>query len=289
MSSRKKPQATRKTDVPEWAAEVKPSDDVMAMFYAPTGQPKLGPLIPVAPPSAAPELKEEAEPVYEQFDEATSESLPFSTDAQAITETTPTSMRAADELEISDNPLSVASQTEPKHSTVDHQDRPPQPHQANLPVTHGIGKSGVEPEPHIEHLSPTPIGDEACLTERNETGAINNSPNRRSPRGAGFERYFGEWKPFLTQGQISVLEALFDMTHAQEQAECFTSNAKIARAAGISARQTSAILKDLERFGFIARLETFNTRTKKGTIFHLHLTRQATPVSVKRVYHLEDE
>jgi hypothetical protein len=287
MSSRKKPQSTRKTDVPEWAADVKPSNDVMAMFYAPTGQPKQGPLIPVAPTSAAPEPKEEEGTVDEQDDDAASEPIPSAAQAEDVIKTIST--RDTDELEISDNSSLVDSQADPEHLTSDHHEPDLKHNPANLPVAHEMVMSGVKPKPEIEPLFPNLVGDEARLTKRSEVGPTNKSAKRQSPRGADFERYFGEWKPFLTYGQISVLEALFDMTHAQEQAECFTSNAKIARAAGISARQTSAILKDLEHFGFIARLETFNTRTKKGTVFHLYLTRQPTPASVKRVYHLEDE
>src|SRR5205809_949386 len=49
MASQKKPQSKRKVELPDWSNEVKPSEDVMAMFYAPTGVPKPGPLIPILP------------------------------------------------------------------------------------------------------------------------------------------------------------------------------------------------------------------------------------------------
>jgi hypothetical protein len=283
MSSRKKPQSPRKTDIPEWAADVKPSDDVMAMFYAPTGQPKPGPLIPVAPPNAAPEPKEESGTVDEPGNASAPVSFPSPTDAEEIIRT---NTQAAGKSEIRDNSPVVESQVAPEDSTSDHYGPDTLAHQANLGVTNQIESSEAESEPDTD---PDLVSDEARLSEISPASTINKSAKALSPRGADFERHFGEWKPFLTQGQISVLEALFDMTYARDQAECFTSNAKVAQAAGISIRQTSAILKDLERFGFIARLETFNTRTRKGTIFRLYLTRQATPVSGKRVYHLEDE
>jgi hypothetical protein len=104
---------------------------------------------------------------------------------------------------------------------------------------------------------------------------------------ATFEAHFGQWRPFLSESQLCVLEALYNMTHVKGAAECMTSMPKLAAAAGISERQTYNVVKELESNGFIERPETFNTATTKGTIFRLLLSRRTTP-GPKRRYHFGD-
>jgi DNA-binding MarR family transcriptional regulator len=105
-----------------------------------------------------------------------------------------------------------------------------------------------------------------------------------SPAAGAFEAHFGQWRPFLSEAQICVLEALYNMTHAKGVSECLTSMPKLAAAAGVSERQTYNVVKELERNGFIERPETFNTPTKKGTVFRLLLSRRTTPGPERRYY-----
>jgi hypothetical protein len=111
---------------------------------------------------------------------------------------------------------------------------------------------------------------------------------RLRERSAAFEEHFAVWRPFLTEGQMCVLEALYDMTHAKGTDSCMSSMPKLSAAAGVSERQTYNVVKELERHGFIERPETFNTPTKKGTIFRLHLIRRASADVPDRHYHYED-
>ena len=121
--------------------------------------------------------------------------------------------------------------------------------------------------------APTPVVD-----EQSHLAQLNNS----------FEGHFEQWRPFLSEAQMCLLEALFKMTHALGGDHCLTSMPKLAAAAGISERQTYNVVKELEKHGFIERPETFNTPTKKGTIFRLHLTRQAPHSNANRRYHFGD-
>jgi hypothetical protein len=98
-----------------------------------------------------------------------------------------------------------------------------------------------------------------------------------SPDVGAFDAHFYQWRPFLSEAQMCVLEALYNMTHARGVAECLTSMPKLAAAAGISERQTYNVVKELEKNGFIERPETYNTPTKKGTVFRLLLSRRTTP------------
>lgn len=108
-----------------------------------------------------------------------------------------------------------------------------------------------------------------------------------SPDAGAFDAHFWQWRPFLSEAQMYVLEALYNMTHARGVAECLTSMPKLAAAAGISERQTYNVVKELEKNGFIERPATYNTPTKKGTVFRLLLSRRTTP-SPERQYHFGD-
>jgi DNA-binding MarR family transcriptional regulator len=104
------------------------------------------------------------------------------------------------------------------------------------------------------------------------------------PAVVDFDAHFGQWRPFLSEAQMCVLKALYDMTHALGIAQCLTSMSKLAALAGVSERQTYNVVKELERNGFIERPETFNTPTKKGTVFRLLLSRRTTPGPERRYY-----
>ena len=129
-----------------------------------------------------------------------------------------------------------------------------------------------------ETSPPAPEGIFPQEEERDET---------QSPDAAAFNSHFGQWRPFLSEAQMCVLEALYNMTHATGVAECLTSMPKLAAAAGISERQTYNVVKELEKNGFIERPTTYNTPTKKGTVFCLLLSRRTTP-GPERQYHFGD-
>jgi DNA-binding Lrp family transcriptional regulator len=76
------------------------------------------------------------------------------------------------------------------------------------------------------------------------------------------------------------------MTHGEGEAECFTSMPKLAALAGLKERQCYNVVAQLEQLGFIERPEIFNTPTKKGTVFRLFLSPQASPSGAKRRYHI---
>lgn len=127
----------------------------------------------------------------------------------------------------------------------------------------------------VEEASPTP--EETILSEEVRTPLSASNTDV-------FDTHFGQWKPFLSEAQMCVLEALFNMTHAKGVAECLTSMPKLAAAAGVSERQTYNVVKELEKNGFIERPETFNTPMKKGTVFRLLLSRRTTPSPERRYY-----
>ncbi len=125
----------------------------------------------------------------------------------------------------------------------------------------------------VEEVQPFKAG-----TEEQSTEGIPSTDEQ------AFEMYFAQWRPFFTEAQVSVLKALYQMTHARGEVECLSSMPRLAAEANISERQTYNVVRELERMGFLERPETFNTRTKKGTLFRLLLSRRDTPGPARRYY-----
>jgi hypothetical protein len=156
------------------------------------------------------------------------------------------------------------------------------------PESTGVTASLVEAKPVAEPLQIFKELKGQTEARREERPTPRVETTRPRERSVAFEEHFGQWRPFLSEGQMCILEALYDMTHAKGTDSCMSSMPKLAAAAGVSERQTYNVVKDLEKHGFIERPETFNTPTKKGTIFRLHHTRRATPTVPDRHYHYED-
>jgi hypothetical protein len=155
-------------------------------------------------------------------------------------------------------------------------------------VSTGVTSSLVEAKPAVEPLQIFKELKGQTEAPREERPTARVEAARPRERSVAFEEHFGQWRPFLSEGQMCILEALYDMTHAKGTDNCMSSMPKLAAAAGVSERQTYNVVKELEKHGFIERPETFNTPTKKGTIFRLHLTRRAIPTVPDRHYHYED-
>lgn len=265
MSSSKKRPSNRKIEIPDWATDVKPADDVMAMFYAPTGQPRPGPLIPLPPTDTA------AEPSQQE------------TSGEAV---------KAEEIPVIEQPAALQQDGFPAPPPPQE---PPEvivpPELETSPDTGGaeiIAAESIQTTPTETQVTPP-----APAKKRREPDAAAPRPESLSaiPSGqidAKFEAHYGQWRPFLTERQLKVLRILYGMTHAQGRDECLTSTLKLAAAAGLSPRRTSDIVQRLEAFGFIARPETYNTRTTRGTIFRLYLMPQRVPQNLERQYHTEE-
>jgi hypothetical protein len=120
------------------------------------------------------------------------------------------------------------------------------------------------------------------------TGVVRPRDKKVEPDTTGassFGDFSRRWSPVLRAGQISVCRALFEMTHALGQNECFTSMPKLAAAAGLKERQCYNIVAQLELLGFIERPDIYNTSTKKGSVFRLYLSPQSLSSDGRR-YHI---
>ena len=143
------------------------------------------------------------------------------------------------------------------------------------------------------------VGQALSTTTRNTpaqkiAGVVEYVPAQPAPaRGKVPATSFGDfskrWSAILRSGQMSVCRALFELSYAVGQTECFTSMPKLAAAAGLKERQCYNVVAQLEQLGFIERPEIFNTPTKKGTIFRLFLSQQQSAAEPNRRYHIGGE
>jgi hypothetical protein len=173
-------------------------------------------------------------------------------------------------------------------SELDLAENEPAPPIIENPESTGVAASLVEAKPTSEPLQIFKELKSQAEAPREEMPPPRVETARPRERSVAFEEHFGQWRPFLSEGQMCILEALYYMTHAKGTDNCMSSMPKLAAAAGVSERQTYNVVKELEKHGFIERPETFNTPTKKGTIFRLPLTRRSTPAVPDRHYHYED-
>lgn len=88
---------------------------------------------------------------------------------------------------------------------------------------------------------------------------------------ATFSLFKQKYGQLLGQTRTAICEAIYDLSYGLGQSECFYSASKLAAATGFSDRYIFKLVGQLESFGFIEKVEIFNTATKKGTTFRLHL------------------
>lgn len=123
----------------------------------------------------------------------------------------------------------------------------------------------------------------------NIAGVSSNAAPSAEAATQSFADFSKRWSPVLRSGQMSVCRVLFELTYSAGLSECFTSMPKLAEAAGLKERQCYNIVSQLEQLGFIDRPEIYNTSTKKGTVFRLHLSPQLNAAGPGRRYHIGGE
>jgi hypothetical protein len=96
---------------------------------------------------------------------------------------------------------------------------------------------------------------------------------RASTEGAAIislGEFLARWGMILRSGsrigKLRICEVLYENTYAAGVDTFFT-----AKLTGIEKKQCSVNIKQLESLGFVERLNIYNTATKQGTEFKLHL------------------
>ena len=108
-----------------------------------------------------------------------------------------------------------------------------------------------------------------------------------------FDDFVARWNFVLRSGgragKLRICQVLYENTYGIGQDTFFTSYEKLARLTGLEKKQCAINIKQLESLGFVERVNIYNTATKQGTEFKLHLE-QLSP-STRRVprHHYYDE
>lgn len=90
-----------------------------------------------------------------------------------------------------------------------------------------------------------------------------------------FESFAERWGFVLKSGgragKLRICEVLYNNTYAVGHETFFTSYEKLAKLTNLEKKQCSINVRQLESLGFVERLNIYNTATKQGTEFKLHL------------------
>ncbi len=108
-----------------------------------------------------------------------------------------------------------------------------------------------------------------------------------------FDDFVARWGFILRSGgragKLRICQTLYESTYGAGQETFFTSYEKLARLTGLEKKQCAINVKQLEGLGFIERVNIYNTATRQGTEFKLHL--EQLPPSARRSpqHHYYDE
>jgi DNA-binding MarR family transcriptional regulator len=246
--SKKRPRPERDVDLPDWADDVTPADEVMRKFYAPTGAFKPGP-IPIPPP-------------------VTDTALPITPPSERTAEDTRPDLTSAEEL----NNIRHASAGEVAVELK-------QPETAiNPQVSSQTEFSEFEENPAVS--LPAPVRDigQAEIQNAADTEEVVSSRAARSAKEStteaqpfSFEEFARKWRRYLYPGQLAVMRTLYEMTLAIGSTECFTQYSQIASATKMTRRNCINVMNSLVERGFVERLEVRNDSTGKGIRLRVHL------------------
>ncbi|HEX8069063.1 MAG TPA: hypothetical protein VF546_03865 [Pyrinomonadaceae bacterium] len=113
------------------------------------------------------------------------------------------------------------------------------------------------------------------------------------PSPMTFDEFVARWGFVLRSGgragKLRICQVLYDNTYAAGRDTFFTSYEKLAKLTGLEKKQCAINVKQLESLGFLERLNIYNTATKQGTEFRLHL--EQLPPQARRAprHHYYDE
>lgn len=235
--SKKQDKSSRKADLPDWADEVTPADEVMEKFYAPTGVFRPGP-ISIVKESAEVSPAFQIEPVEDAADPLPTTEIvvaPENTLHISPEDSFPEEVGFALAAEIGPTPLP---------SPVG----PEEIREGFVPAT--PLESAARPSPEVE--------DSADVIPFNSQNIL-------------FSEFANRWKRYLYPGQLAVMRALYELTFPHETSECFTRYSELAASTKMSRRNCINVVNSLVERGFVERLEIRNDATGKGILLRVHL------------------
>lgn len=119
--------------------------------------------------------------------------------------------------------------------------------------------------------------DEARTETKPPTPGVETSGAGKSsaPAAMTFDEFVARWGFVLRSGgragKLRICQVLYENTYGVGRDTFFSSYEKLAKLAGLEKKQCAINIKQLESLGFVERLNIYNTATKQGTEFRLHL------------------
>lgn len=229
--SKKQDRSSRKADLPDWADEVTPADEVMEKFYAPTGLFRSG---PISVPRDSAEVPPTAQ--IESGKDIARPQPPTESDIGS--------------------PHISAEETYSREVA----------YSSNAEVGAATLLSPVSPDELTERSEPT----ESETTLNGEPRGPTDSTTSDS-QYILFTEFANRWKRYLYPGQLAVMRALYELTFPHGTSECFTRYSELAATTKMSRRNCINVMNSLVERGFVERLEIRNDATSKGIKLRLHL------------------
>jgi len=240
--SKRPAKSDREADLPDWADDVTPADEVMKKFYAPTGSFKRG---PIAAPGSSP--------------------LPEA--AETNTEDSSQSKQEQEDTGVTDAPLPApADSTEEQQSEPVRVTPPPAVESPARPRSAPSRAPLPQSQPSSAASAPAPSIPSRATTSDSTPPAANIAES------APFEDFARKWRMYLYPGQLSVMRTLHELTYAVGATECFTRYSELAKATKMSRRNCINVVNSLVDRGFVKRLEVKNDATGKGIRLRVNLT-----------------
>jgi hypothetical protein len=162
------------------------------------------------------------------------------------------------------------------------------------------GRGAINPSPRakgelasVHRLDATRSQSVAAPRYTPEREAVTPQPTE-SKAVTTFEEFVERWGFILRSGaragKLRICEILYRNTYAVGAQTFFTSYEKLAKLTQLEKKQCAINVRQLESLGFVERLNIFNTATKQGTEFKLHLE-QIPPTARKlpRHHHYDEE
>ena len=242
--SKKLPKSDRDIDLPDWADDVTPADEVMKKFYAPTGTFKSG---PIAIPAPIPNTSAPATPDETRKDEEKRSIDRDEERADAATREVNTDQKQRESASAPQvSPRAMVTEIEERSAT-------------SLPPA-ALGTERDQSQNIVsEERSTTPLAPDFAR-ETSDTA-----------QSSSFEEFARKWRRYLYPGQLAVMRTLYELTLARGTSECFTQYSQIAAATKMTRRNCINVMNSLVERGFVRRLEVRNDATGKGIRLRIHL------------------
>jgi hypothetical protein len=134
---------------------------------------------------------------------------------------------------------------------------------------------------------------ESWVPTAGKAGEAGKTAGAAPAAAISFDEFVALWGFVLRSGgragKLRICQVLYENTFGAGRDTFFTSYEKLARLTGLEKKQCAINVKQLESLGFVERLNIYNTATRQGTEFKLHL--EQLPPSARRVprHHYYDE